>query len=94
MSEPITELRSVTCHGITQCYLPPDRGERVPIYVRPRGLVRGQFLSRLLWQIKKLYRTYNHVPWRQVLETATLQHRRDTWSSYMDYNSCVYSDDQ
>jgi len=27
---PISELRDVICHGITQCYLPPDTSERAP----------------------------------------------------------------
>ena len=27
---PISELRDVSCHGITQCYLPPNTSERAP----------------------------------------------------------------
>jgi len=26
----MTQLRSVTCHGITQCYLPPNASEHTP----------------------------------------------------------------
>ena len=32
---PITELRGVTCHMGSQCYLPPDTSERAPPLPQP-----------------------------------------------------------
>jgi len=26
----VPELRGINCHGITQCYFPPDTGEHAP----------------------------------------------------------------
>jgi len=42
MGKPILELRGVTCHMGSQCYLPPDTSERTPAQPQPVINDKGQ----------------------------------------------------
>ena len=42
---PISQLWGVACHGITQCYLPPDTSERAPPRASLPASIRDPSLS-------------------------------------------------
>ena len=58
---PITELRGVTCHMGSQCYLPPDTSERAPALTPASKLVLD-LLTLEGWKAELTYRLPGNAP--------------------------------